>query len=315
VPEERLTKDQRRDYARELARLEREKRQKAESRNRILIRAGVTVAIVGVLGAIAGGIWLSTRPEGPGPANMLSDGILLTGSGGVVTAVENEGIPADGEPVPTDPADYADVPLHIVTYIDFGCPYCNLFETTNSAQIEELVSSGAATLEVHPIEILDDSFHEPDNLVSTRYSSRAANAAACVAAYEPSSFLDVSDAFFANQPEEGTSGLTNGEIADLVKGAGVDSDKVNACINDETYKGWVQLASKRATSDPDLANPSTGGFGTPTIFVNGERYGGALDDPSAFQQFLALVIGVDDSGDGSTPSPTPTPTPTPTTAG
>jgi len=304
VPEERLTKDQRRDYARELARLEREKRQKAEARNRILIRAGVTVAIVGVLGAIAGGIWLATRPEGPGPANMLSDGILLTGSDGAVTAVETDGIPADGEPVPTDPADYSDIPLHIITYIDFGCPYCNLFETTNSSQIEELVSSGAATLEVHPIEILDGNFQ------GSRYSSRAANAAACVAAFEPSSFLDVSDAFFANQPAEGTEGLTNGEIIDLVTGAGVDSDKVTSCINDETYRGWVQLASDRATSNPDLANPSTGGFGTPTIFVNGERYGGALDDPSAFQQFLALVIDVDDSGDGSTSTPTPTPTPT-----
>ena len=304
MPEERLTKDQRRDYARELARLEREKRQKTEARNRILIRAGATVAIVGVLGAVAWGVWLATRPEGPGPANMLSDGIVLTGSDGEITAVETEAIPPNGDPVPTDPADYADVPLRIVTYIDFGCPYCNLFETTNSSQIEDLVASGAATLEVHPIEILDDNWQ------GTRYSSRAANAAACVAAFEPSSFLDVSDAFFANQPTEGTTGLTNGEIIDLVKGAGVDSDKVNGCINDETYRGWVQLASDRATSDPDLANPTTGGFGTPTIFANGQRYGGALDDPSAFQQFLAVALTSGETDDGSTPSPTPTPTPT-----
>ena len=307
MPEERLTKDQRRDYARELARLEREKRQKAQSRNRILIRVAVTVGIVGVLGAIAGGIWLATRPEGPGPANMLSDGVLLTGSDGEITAVETAAIPAKGDPVPTDPTEYQDVPLRIVTYIDFGCPFCNLFETTNSDQIEELVASGAATLEVHPIEILDGQF------LSSRYPSRAANAAACVAAFEPSSFLDVSDALFANQPDEGTAGLTNGEIIDVVKGAGVESGDVDSCINNESYKAWVQLASERATTGPLPNTDVEEVTGTPTILVNGVKYGGALDDPSAFQAFLASVIGAVEPGvDGATPSPTPTPSPTST---
>jgi protein-disulfide isomerase len=307
VPEERLTKDQRRDYARELARLEREKRQKAQARNRILIRAGVTVAIVGVLGAIAGGVWLATRPEGPGPANMLSDGILLTGADGEITPVETDAIPAKGEPVPTDPTEYPDALFRIVTYIDFGCPFCNLFETTNSDQIEELVRSGSATLEVHPIEILDDRF------LSSRYPSRAANAAACVAAFEPSSFLDVSDALFANQPQEGTAGLSNGEIIDVVKGAGVESGDVESCINNESYRGWVQLASERATEGPLPNTDVEAVTGTPTIIVNGVKYPGALDDPSAFQTFLASVIGMVEPGtDGSTPSPTPTPSPTST---
>jgi protein-disulfide isomerase len=303
VPEERLTKDQRRDYARELARLEREKRQKAQARNRILIRAGVTVGIVAILGGIAGGVWLATRPEGPGPANMISDGILLTGSDGEVTAVETPGIEDGDTPVATDPSDY-DVPLHIVTYIDFGCPFCNLFETTNSQTIEDLVASGTATLEVHPIAILDDSF------LGARYPSRAANAVACVAAYEPASFLDVSDAFFANQPAEGTEGLDNGAIVELVKGAGVDSGEVNSCINDERFKGWVTLATERATDGPlpntDLEKVN----GTPTVIVNGVHYQGSLEDPDAFTSFLASVM--DDSSDGDEATPTPTPTPTPT---
>lgn len=298
MPEERLTKDQRRDYARELARLEREKRLRAQSRNRILIRVGVTVAILGVLAGVAGGVWLATRPVGPGPANMLSDGILLTGSDGEITAVETPGIADGDDPVATDPTEYDDALLHIVTYLDFGCPFCQLFETTNTQQIQELVASGTATLEVHPIEILDNSF------LTSRYPSRAANAAACVAAYEPSGFLDVSEAFFAGQPAEGTEGLSNGEIIDLVTGAGVESDEVNACINDERYKGWVQLASDRATEGPLPNTDVEKVTGTPTVIVNGVKYPGALDDPSAFQAFLASVIDTDEpTGDGSTPAP------------
>lgn len=290
MSQERLTKDQRRDQARELARLEREKRQKAQARNRILIRVGATVGVLAVLGAIAGGVWIATRPEGPGPANMISDGILLTGADGKVVPVLTDAIPGDGEPVPTNPDDY-DVPLHIVTYIDFGCPYCNLFESTNSTQIEELVASGMATLEVHPIEILDNAFQ------SSRYPSRAANAAACVAAYEPQSFLDVSDAFFANQPPERTPGLSNDEIVELVRGAGVSSSDVESCIHGENFRGWVQLASQRALDGPLPNTDVKQVLGTPTILVNGVKYEGALDNPLAFQAFLASLIDPD-SEDG-----------------
>jgi protein-disulfide isomerase len=299
VAQERLTKDQRREQARELARLEREARLKAQARNRILIRVGVTLGIVVLLGGIAGGIWLATRPAGPGPVNMASDGILFTGTDdGEVEAVQTGAVPVDGTPIPTDPDAY-DVPARIVTYLDYGCPYCNQFETTNAAQIEELVAAGYATLEVHPISILDRAF------LGSEYPTRAANAMACVAAEEPNAFLDASAALFAAQPAEQTEGLTDDEIRDVLDTAGALNDEVSACIGDRRYEGWVVAATERATSDPDLANPSTGGFGTPTILVNGERYTGALDDASAFATFIAQTA------DFSEVDPTPTPTPTP----
>lgn len=298
MAQERLTKDQRREQARELARLEREARLKAQARNRILIRVGVTLGIVALLGGIAGGIWLATRPAGPGPVNMASDGILFTGNDGEVEAVQTGAVPAEGTPIPTDPDAY-DVPARIVTYLDYGCPYCNQFETTNAAQIEELVAAGYATLEVHPISILDRAF------LGTEYATRAANAMACVAAEEPDAFLDANAALFANQPAEQTEGLTDDEIRDVLDSAGALTDEISACIGDRRYEGWVVAATDRTTSDPDLVNPSTGGFGTPTILVNGVRYTGPLDDPQAFAAFVA------ENADFDEPEPTPTPTPTP----
>lgn len=296
---ERFTKDQRREQARELARLEREARLKAQSRNRLLIRIGATVGVVALLAAIGGGIWLATRPAGPGPVNMASDGILFTGTDdGAIEAVQTGAVPADGTPVATDPDAY-DVPARIVTYLDYGCPYCNQFETTNASQIADLVAAGYATLEVHPISILDRAF------LGSEYSTRAANAMACVAAEEPNAFLDANAALFAGQPAEGTEGITDDGLREILDSAGALNDEVSACISDQRYAGWVEAATLRATSDPDLANPSTGGFGTPTILVNGVRYTGPLDDPQAFAAFVAENA---DFGD-STPTPTPTPTP------
>ena len=299
MAQERLTKDQRREQARELARLEREARLKAQARNRILIRVGVTLGIVALLGGIAGGIWLATRPAGPGPANMASDGILFTGTeDGEVKAVQTGAVPADGTPIPTDPDAY-DVPARIVTYVDYGCPFCNQFETTNGAQLEELVAAGYATLEVHPISILDRAF------LGSEYATRAANAMACVAAEEPDAFLDANAALFAAQPAEQTEGLTDDGIRDVLETAGALNDEISACIGDRRYEGWVAAATERATNDPDLANPSTGGFGTPTVLVNGVRYTGLLDDPTAFAAFVAQNADFDES------EPTPTPTPSP----
>lgn len=304
MAEERLTKDQKREQAREAARLERERRLKAQSRNRILIRAGATVGIVAVLAAVGWGVWLGTRPAGPGPANMAADGILFTANSDKtdITAVETNGVPDGGTPTATDPADY-DVPMHIVTYIDFGCPYCNQFETTNSEQIRGLVAQGYATLEVHPISILDKSFQ------GSRYPSRAANAAACVAAYDPEDFLDVSDAFYAQQPAEGTTGLDNAAILDLLKGAGADSAQITSCVNDESFKGWVAASSARATAGPLPNTKVEKVAGTPTVLVNGVQYQGSLSDANAFAAFLAqnADFSGSDSGDGPTPTPTPTP--------
>jgi protein-disulfide isomerase len=201
---------------------------------------------------------------------MISDGILFTADAeGAIVPVETGAVPPSGTPTPTDPED--DGLAHIVTYVDFSCPGCKGFEAAYATSIDALISAGVATREVHPIAILDRAY------LASRYSSRSNNAAACVADLAPESFLDVMSAMFTNQPPEGTSGLSDDEIIDVVHGAGLVDEDVDACIEDELFAPWVAAATQRAANDPDLVLPGAAGLSTPTIVVNGEIWDRSID--------------------------------------
>lgn len=274
MPPQPATKNQRRAEAREIARLEREQRQKRQRQTKILVRVGATVGVLAVLAAIGGGVWLASRPDAPGPANLLSGGALFTGSNGEISIVETAGQAAREDPTPSDTSSY-DASANIVSYLDFGCEYCKAFESTNAAQIEELVAAGEATLEVVPVAITGP------------YAVRSGSAVACLAAYQPESFFDMLPAMYDNQPAEGAT-LTNIEILEIWRNAGIDpSTELESCVNDERYAEWIQANTERVVNDPAIANPATGNFGTPTIFVNGIRYEGTLQDPAVFAQFIS----------------------------
>ncbi len=272
MPDERQTKNERREAAREAARLEREKQKRRDRLRRWLIP---TVSTLAVLAIGAGIVWafVSNAPapqSSVGPRNMISDGILFTADDtGAVVPVETGAIPPSGSPTPTEDTD--DGLVHIVEYLDFTCPACQSFEATYSNSIQTLVASGLATLEIHPIAILDRSY------LGSRYSSRANNAGACVADIAPESFLAVMSAMYKNQAAEGTSGLTNKEIIDVVHGAGLVDEDVDACIDDELFGPWVTAATERTTGDPDLIAAGAQGFATPTIVVNGEVWDRSID--------------------------------------
>ncbi|MBX0300881.1 DsbA family protein [Cryobacterium sp. 1639] len=272
-------KKDRRDVARETARIQREQQKKRDTRNRWLLRGGIGVGLIAIAAIVAVLVVGSIKPPTPGPQNMASDGILFEGDGSTISAVSTPATAADAEPVPTDLSEFSDT-VNIAVYLDYLCPYCNIFETTNADQINNWVSAGTATLEVHPISILDNASN------GTKYSTRSANAASCVANYSPDSFLDVSAALMANQPTEGTSGLTNAELVSVVETAGVTDASVATCITDEEFSSWVGDATDRALDNP-LPNSSLDKLtGTPTVIVNGVQYTGALEDAAAFETFV-----------------------------
>jgi protein-disulfide isomerase len=246
----------------------------------------------------------SLAPAGPGPLNMASDGIVLSGDGTVVTAVTTGAVPADGSPTATA-AGTAETPS-IVVYLDYMCPYCGQFDTTNAEQLETWVAQGTVDLEIHPLGFLDSAS------LGSRYSTRSANALACVADHQPDTALDVNTALFAQQPAENTTGLTDDELVTLVQGAGADDPAVASCITDGEFTDWVASATERALDDPvpnsDLAAVSA----TPTVLVNGQQYQGSPTDAAAFAQFVDEVVAgqpTDDTSTGELPESTATPSP------
>jgi len=283
VPDERLSKNEKRDAAREQARLTREKQKRQERLRRWLIPSGVTVVVLAFVAIVVLVVTTSAPPpqSADGPKNMISDGLLLTGSGGKMVATTTGAVQASSTPTPNDlPSDGV---AHIVTYVDFSCPACQAFEATNADTIRQLVEQGTATLEVHPIAILDHNF-------TTNYSTRSNNVAACVANFAPDSFYDVMKAMYVGQGQEKTAGLTNAQMISIVHSAGLRKGDVDKCINGLTFKSWVASATTRATSGP-LPNTSVSNVqGTPTVLVNGQQYTGSLTDGAAFTDFVQQVL-------------------------
>jgi protein-disulfide isomerase len=265
----------------------REKQKSKDRRRRFFIQGGIGLVVIAIIAIIVVVVVQNnansvTAPAtAAGPLNMKSDGILFHGSGGKAVAVETGAVKAKSTPVATDTAKLTST-ANIVEYIDYQCPYCNEFVTTNLAQEDKWVAAGKATLEIHPISILDSSSE------GNRYSSRAANAAACVANFDPDAFLDVTKVLYANQPAEDTDGMSNSKLLSLLGKGGASSSKITGCVNGETFKTWVTEATTRVTggSFSGVAKSATSFAGTPTVFVNGVSYTGSLTDASAFAAFV-----------------------------
>jgi len=302
---DRLGRNQRREDARDKAKAMRDQHRKKERRNRLFLQGGIGVGILVILAIVAIVVTSSIKPAVSGPLNMQSDGITI-GKG--FDAVRTPAIPANGLPIATTRDKKSSV-VTIRIYLDYFCPVCNSFETGNKTQISSWLKSGAATLEIHPIAILDHSSQ------GSRYASRAANAGACVANYAPDDYWTFTQAMYAKQPKEDTAGLLNPQLVSVIRNAGVhDMTKIASCVNTEKFAGWVTAATDRAVSGPLPDSNVKTAASTPTVIVDGLFYNapnGDWGNAANFNAFVVQAAGATfDAGSSSTPSPTPSPTPT-----
>lgn len=280
--------------ARELRALQRRK----DSRNRWLLRGGIVGGIVLVLAIVAVVLVTFVQPPGRGPQNMLSDGVTFTTGGEVV---RTGGLGPDDEPVPTE-ATSEDV-LAIRVYVDYLSPNAGEFERVNGEQIRTYVQSGAATLEIHPVATLTG------RSAGTQYSIRAANAAACVAEFAPSSFLTFHRLLLLDQPEEGKPGFEDAELVDRAEEAGATASQVSTCIESQRFGTWVEEATDRALNGPLPGTEIEALTDIPLVLVGGEPYQYVAEsDPDEFARFL-LQAGGSSFNQGATPTPTPAPEP------
>ena len=294
------TRANKRAIARTKAQDLRDEHKKKDRRNKLLLQGGIILASLLVVGTIAFTIVAQIPVPRTGPVNMLSDGIKV-GEGFV--AETTAGLSQGAEPVPSVTEEGSEV-IDIRVYLDYQCPACKDFEETNYAQLATWVETGAATLEVHPIATLDHSS------LGMKYSTRAANASACVANYSPNAFFDFNSLMFAHQPEEGTEGLTDPELFALAQRADVSSSTlIEECIIEQNYKSWVNSATARAVAGPVPNSTIERVTQTPTVIVNGEQYTGSISDADAFARFVSTSAGNAFTEKSATATPTPTPTP------
>lgn len=211
----------------------------------------VSVAVLVVLALVIGlVVWMNSAATDPGTPP----------SGSGVNQETGAVVVGDGEQT-------------LDTYIDFMCPICGDFEEAYGEEIIALVDDGTITLNIHPISILDRYSQ------GTAYSTRAANAMYCVAEAEPDAAVPFMQDLFANQPEEGSTGLTDEQILEIAAGAGVEG--IDACVTEGQFEKFVA-----AKTEETPVQPGAGGIGTPTLVVNGEVIANSTIPPVG--QFASL---------------------------
>jgi len=185
--------------------------------------------------------------------------------------------------------DGSDDPKVVLSmYEDFLCPHCGLFEQQFGPTVRKLIDTGAIAADYYMVSILDRQ--------GNGYSSRAANAAYCVADESTDAFQRFHDALFQQQPQEGAGVYPdNARLIELARQAGA-AGGIPDCINKGRYTEMTQGLAAAA-----------GIQATPTIKINGEDY--QVSTPDALVAKVKESVGDVPGLSAAPPAPAPTPAP------
>ncbi|MFT4041655.1 MAG: thioredoxin domain-containing protein [Gordonia sp. (in: high G+C Gram-positive bacteria)] len=212
----------------------------AEKRRSLLIKIGAAVVLVAL--AVGIGVWIAVSHESS------------TGSGSEVSVATNGAFRVTTAPKGTTP------PVVVTLVEDFQCPVCRQFEAQYGDAIAQIRANPKVAVDYTPIAFLD-------KMSTTNYSSRAANASACVAESTAAggdftTWLKLHDALYAQQPAEGSAGLTDEVLNNIANKSGASN--VKQCIADKQFGGWVKKRTETVLQ--------SGVEGTPTVKINGQVY-------------------------------------------
>lgn len=216
--------------------------QPAPGRARVSFRRGPFYAallpVAFVTGLAAGYLFWGRAPQG-GAAQAIA-------AAPTRPPLDPQGRPRLDVSVDDDPSiGPADAPVTIVEFSDFNCPYCRRFAQDTLY----------ALLDRYPDQI---HFVYRDFPVVGGY--QAALAANC--ANEQGAFWEYHDLLYSGRLELGRSAYTS-----YAQELGLDTDALDACIDEERYADEVQADANEAAS--------LGATGTPTFFINGIPFVGA----------------------------------------
>lgn len=250
------SKEERRLKAQELAR----KANKSRDWFKIGTILGVIVAVLGIGSFLVVQNLISAEQRSVDasevtPAGTINDGWTITKDGLV-----------DAAPYAIDTklvgSGYTAEETNITMYVDYSCPHCAEFDEFNIDQIKGWLQDGTIdSVSIHPIVFLSP------------YSLSGFNAMACTAEYAPEQLLDVHQMLLASQKDA----ASDSKLVKALYSVGVpESDDYAKCVRGGKYGEFASEATERAQTGPipnvnDFPGPISG---TPSIFVNGEKYPG-----------------------------------------
>jgi protein-disulfide isomerase len=143
----------------------------------------------------------------------------------------------------------ANARIVLVEFSDFECPYCAKAATKVDEILKAFPNDARLVYKQYPI---------------ATHPNAAMAAAASLAAHAQNKFWPMHDQLFANNRK-----LSADKIAEIAKSLGLDM----ARFESDLKSGKIKSAVDKDVNDGDRVTIS----GTPTFFINGKRYNGALE--------------------------------------
>ena len=179
----------------------------------------------------------------------------------------------------------AQAPVTIDVWSDFQCPACgNLARRVEPPLISQYVSTGMARFVYH-----DAAFQ--GQRVSSPWDESVESAAAARCASDQGLFWQLHDWLFANQTGENVGSFAQDRLRAIAKAAGLDMTAYDTCIASPTYAGLVRKETGAGTDK--------GVNQTPTLYINGTYYTGAMSVSAIGDAIVAAAGGASPAPIGS----------------
>lgn len=214
--------------------------------------ASIIVAGVLIAGSVIYSTGLKNTPAQPLEANLAVDGVA----------------PQIGDDVILGSKD---APVTIVEFGDYQCPFCGHFFSEIEPQLrKEYIETGKVKMVYK-----DFAFLGPE-------SQAAAQAAEC--AKDQNSYWLYHDALYREEiadNQENNGNLTSDRLKEIASEIGLNQSQFNPCFDSKKYEAEVN-------GDYDEAQ-SVGVKATPTIFINDQKFEGALPF-SVFKEVIDKIL-------------------------
>jgi protein-disulfide isomerase len=210
--------------------------------------------VVAIVIAVGAGIWIGRDELGIGAASLPNAELDASEPAPAVPAV------AEGDKV----LGNADAPVTIVEYFSLGCIHCKNFHETILPKLKtDYIDTGKVRLVFRDFPLDGISF-------GAALTTRCVNDLA---------YFAMVDTLFKQQE---TWHVDNGmgQLANIVKGAGMDQAALDACLNNQANKDKIVALQKEATDTLKVNS-------TPTFFINDR----VLSGVSEYEAFKATIDG------------------------